>query len=270
MWAATMGIYEYDVINDYIQKIEKLVKNEKIKMEILDRISYSDGNIKLQGNILSSFLENDKEEDSFIIELTDNSLHYQSQKDSTVVEVNVNTKEDKTIVKRMKSETTTYKNIFKGKKNKHYNSRNIKTTTCMRVYNEKGRETFRYDAEEHNNYFIHKKTGEVLLHQPNVFENYLEQIYRFREDNGNIIYRRRKEYLYPNGSDNGHIQNEDCYCIGRDIDPKSDEMPLGGYFYRFDSNLYKEYKQGKCDIDKIWKIDSVKELCKSRIHIEWI
>lgn len=268
MWAETMRMYGMDVINDYIQKIKGFVKHEEISEEIVNRISYSNGKIRLEGNTLSSFFE--KDEDSFIIELTEDSLHYQSQKDSTVVEVNVNRKEDKTIVKRMKSEISTYENVFMGKKNKDYNSRNVKTITSMHIYNQNGRETFRYDTEEHDNYFVHKKTGEVILHKPDVFENYLEQEYRFREDNGNIIRRRRKEYIYPDDSDNGHIKNEDHYYIGRDVTPKDNDIPFGGYFYGFDANLYKEYKQGKCDIDKIWNHEGVKELRKSRIHTEWI
>lgn len=268
MWAATMGIYGMDVINNYIQKIKGFVKHEDIKKEIVNRISYSNGKIRLEGKTLSFF--SDTDEDSFIIESTEDSLHYQSQKDSTVVEVIVNREADKTIVKRMESEILTYENVFMGKTNKDYNSRNVKTITSMHIYNQNGRETFRYDTEEHDNYFIHKKTGEVILHKPYVFENYLEQVYRFREDNGNIIRRRRKEYIYPDGSDNGHIKNEDQYYIGRDVTPKDNDIPFGGYFYGFDASLYKEYKQGKCDIDSIWNNEGVKELCKSYVHEEWI
>ena len=254
---------------DYIEeKIFKLIKSAKIREEILDRITSSDGKIKLQGNVLSSFLE--KNEDSFIVELTDNSLHYQSQRDSTVVEIHAEQKEDKTIVNRMESEITTYKNLFMGKKNKHYNSRNIETKTCMYVYNKGGRETFRYKEEKHDNYFIHKKTGEVILHEPCVFENYIEQEYDFRETNGDIIKRIKKEYIYPEGSDRGHIRNEDRYYIGVDVDPENNDIPFGGHFYGFDAALYKEYKQGKCDTDKIWQSEDVKKLVKNQIHTVWI
>lgn len=252
-------------LEEFKQLIIELGKHKKIQKEMLSRLALFDEDIIIEGNTISAFATD--REDSFIIEINGNHLQYKSQWASDVVEIDIVRDENKTMITRMECDSTTYENVLYGKKNRHYNSRNIKTLKEIHVYNQQERETFQYIEERHDNYFINKETGEVILHEPDVFENYVEKKYRFRDQDGYIIQRVKKEYIHPEASPRG--ENTDQYFIGADINLKGNEMPFGGHFYGFDASVYKEYKQGKCDIEKVWD-SGPKRLMKSHFVEVWI
>lgn len=132
-------------------------------------------------------------------------------------------------------------------------SNDAKYSETFRVFNKDGIEQFRRVTTTLDNYYENKKTGEITLHDPDLMENYKENLYIWRLDGKYVVERRIKEYIYPDGTYSFiDLKNsDDCLMRYEPIGEDTKELPNCGHFYGFDKDLFFKYFQKDSTITDI-------------------
>lgn len=237
----------------FIRKLEKMNLDEEFKIMLLGRLNSIDYK---EIAWLKHGLEFANEEKTISIVLTDTDVNYTVKYKNELDEE----REEKAhyhkqpsgayFTKYTTSTTTIFPNIYQGKTDNLHDSHNIDIIQTIHCFDKNGIEKFMYEETTKDNYFLNKKTHEKELHEPNCFENYVEKESTFRAKD-KIIRKTTKIFKYP--EDGEFIRNEDFYLVGKNVNPTSKKLPLGGEFIFFPKELFTEYKVGSCDIDTIWK-----------------
>ena len=132
------------------------------------------------------------------------------------------------------------------------NSHNITTKEEFRLYDKKGYEQFRKTTRKEDNYYEDKETGLIVLHEPDIFENYKEDTYLWRKNNKYCLERYKKEYKYPNHTKAFiDLDYEDYCCLKKELINEEKELPTNGTFYGFDKEIFFDYFQNKSTIEDI-------------------
>ena len=226
------------------------MKMKKIKVEnFIDDLNY-----RIKHYVALSAYEETSDKDLIFV-LDDSKLMIKFDKNKV-------TYEDIRVDKTFTGEYVKYKNghyvKYHEKEETIYDldnctSHNITTKEEFRVYDKKGFEQFRRTTRIEDNYFKDKDTGLVVLHEPNVFENYKEDTYLWRINKNYCIERYKKEYKYPNHTKAFIDLEYQDQCLLRDelLNDDDRDLKVGGNFYGFDKNIFYDYFQNEATIEDI-------------------
>lgn len=171
--------------------------------------------------------------------------------DNNCIEFKSNDGEIKSKGKYKKNKHSSYI-IYETEKTKTYKLDNKDSCDIERIktiitFNKSGIQNFEYTEKIVENYYINK--GQKILHNPNVFKNFVEKQYKWRETKNIILGKFIRQYKQSSE----FLTNIDNLLIGENVEPNSKKIPYRGNYIWYDPILYKEYKNGIISIDDIWK-----------------
>lgn len=141
-------------------------------------------------------------------------------------------------------------------------SKDIKFEEVFRVYNLEGFEQFRKETKRQVNYYEDKITGEIITYEPSDFENYSESLYIWRVTSSDlekdyVLTRNIKNKIYPQinleNIYDSTKKSDDCQIRYEYLDKDVKELPFGGHYYGFDSDLFFKFFQNKSTIGEIYE-----------------
>lgn len=170
---------------------------------------------------------------------------------SNCIEFKSNNGKTKSMGKYKKNKHSSYI-IYETEKNQTYkfdgkDSLDIEKIKTIIVFNKSGTQDFEYTEKTEENYYVDK--GKKILHNPNVFKNFIEKQYKWRETKNIILGKFIRQYKQSSE----FLINIDNLLIGKNIDPNNKRLQSAGNYVWYDPILYQEYKNGIISIDDIWK-----------------
>lgn len=132
-------------------------------------------------------------------------------------------------------------------------SNNYRTKDVFKVFNKNGIEQFRRVTTRLDNFDEDKESGDIILHKPDIMENYTENRYIWRLDGKYVVERIIKEYNFQDGTHSFiDLKNsDDCLMRYEPIGEDTKELPNCGHFYGFDKDIFFKYFQKDSTITDI-------------------
>lgn len=252
----------FESINKFKRRILKLnVDSFKTEMlEQLDRFLFSKDIVV---DIKKASLKLTRKNMEFNLKIEKKGISYEFKDNYRVISSTYKNYKDSIVIKVREESLENYDLVDKYS----YNSKNKE---ICKVYDKTGIEKFRRETIKVDNYFVHKKTGEVTIHKPDIMENYTENIYKWRVNENYILERHNKKYIYPDGTKAFiSIKNSDDFFIRYQlVSSDSKDIPYGGNYYGIDTDIVLKYFQREASInDVIDNFNSKKYIISNSIYL---
>lgn len=241
-----------------IKKLSKTIKIESFLKLILDDINFYLCDRSIELNIGRNYMTIKTNTNTINIAINSkNVLYTKESKDKKVIKEYKKIKQG--YIVRIIDES---KQVYDLGTTNSINKEKVKE---IRFYDTNCKEVYRGIKIKVDNYYQDKKTKIIKLHDPDIMENYEEKEYYYRIEDKYIIERKIRKYIYPDGteafiklknSDNVYLRNE---LVNKD----TKDIPIGGYYYEIDKNVFFDYNQKKINSDDIVDNFKRKKYCIS-------
>lgn len=126
------------------------------------------------------------------------------------------------------------------------------TKKIIKEYDINGRQVTEFKEKIKEDYFIDKKTGDKILTEPCVFDNFTNKKFMWRDDE--FIFMREEEKHVQDDTDDVFIKSHDkvSYYIGKDDNPDKDEMRRSSEFFGIDLEVFELYESGMICAQEVW------------------